>query len=199
MQYTTQSLTKISKVNVTNRVTRCPGKPSTLELRSILFDGYENLKATEVTSTSKEAKSFNVLTSLGACSTFRMFKKSIFKEKWMDDAYGLEFNTENENNWNSNVENYANNDSDSFSMHIWTVQAINISTENICNNQDGINIFKVIVHQPNEIATVYHPSEVVEYGKRNILDVTFTSERSSEIFEFLILTSENVTSKAKES
>lgn len=88
--------------------------------------------------------SSSVFTSFGACTSIDMPKKSMFKEKWMDEAYGLIKDGEVESNWTFDADHYPP-EGYGGNLHVAILGAINHS----CNGSS----YRVIIHQPDEIPT----------------------------------------------
>lgn len=140
------------------------------EVFSTLFKAKQKYN---VVTKLKGFNSHKVLTAYGACTTFNMLKKSFFKEKWMDDEFGMLKDGEVEDNWTLDSENKTEFD--------WWKATIEMLSKPVhfCNRGNGTK-YKVIVHPSDEIATVYHSAFELEYGKPKQIVVKLKSERSNE-------------------
>lgn len=152
------------------------------EFASILKDNNKNYIESYKTFKKPEEK-FNpkyreVLTSYGACMSSFMLNISIFKEKWMDEAYGLMKDGEAESNWTSD----SNTFKPDLNSHAWKTSFFKFSVlkNKFCHKVNNITSFKLIIHPPDHIPTIFHDSIDMDYNDRNIAVVKMKSERSSE-------------------
>lgn len=122
----------------------------------------------------------NVLTAYGACTSFGMLRKFVFKFDWMDYVNGFIKKNESEDEWTQDSPEFKSPfDPDQlYKLNIEFPTFVNES----CNNG---TTYKIIIHPPDEFPTAYHDSFDVPYKENMIIEVKLKSHKSNKNLQIL--------------
>lgn len=105
----------------------------------------------------------HVLMQHGVCTSFNLYSESIFRKESVDSSYDF-INPENPSiEWSPDFEYNSINSTQpprlqkDFSINAFYMAVQNLSLGNICRGKT----FKIIIHQPNEIPTRFHETQVL--------------------------------------